>query len=461
MTESIASTATLANLDKQYHLHSQTNPQQLQQKGPMVIDRGEGAYIYDKEGNKYIDGMAGLWCASLGFGNQRLADAAYAKAKEIGFYHTFFSRTSDVTAELSEKLSKMSLIDNGRVFFATSGSEATETMVKLAWVYHAVRGKPTKRKVISRMKAFHGSTIAAASMCGLESMHREFALPIAGFIHTLCPSPYREMRAGESEHDFVERLALELEYMIVREGPDTIAAFIAEPIMAGGGVIVPPADYFRRIRQVLDKYDILMLDDEVVNGFGRTGNWFGRETTGMRPHMMAMAKGLTSSYFPMSAVVMTPEIHDSVAEFNKNGGFFGHGFTNSGHPVGAAVALECIKIYEEMDLIPHVRAVGGRLRQRIETIAAASSIIGEVRGAGLMLGMELVSDKATKTPFGSQMGAGFKFDAIALQKGLVVRAMGDTIVLSPPLIITDEVADEIADCFEQALTAFEAQSQVA
>ncbi len=320
--------------DVNFHIHSQTNPTAFETDGPIVIISGEGARIRDSEGNTYLDAMAGLWCASLGFANERLTEAAFVQGKKLGFYHTFYGRTTQAAAALAEKLVTMTGMEGGRAYFVTSGSEANETMVKLAWLYHTARGKPTKRKVIARDRAFHGSTIAAGSMCGLDFMHREFGLPIPGFIHTLAPHPYRVQRIGEDDNAFVQRLCDTLEAQILAEGADSIAAFIAEPVMAGGGIVVPPADYFARIKEVLDKYDILTLGDEIVCGFARTGNWFGRDTVNMQPHMMSLAKGLSSGHFPIAAVVIAPEIYDALVAFNKNGGVFGHGFTNSGHPVG-------------------------------------------------------------------------------------------------------------------------------
>ncbi|MFA6155086.1 aminotransferase, partial [Mesorhizobium sp.] len=404
---------SVAGRDVASQLHSQTNPTRLEENGPLIVTRGEGIHVFDDSGKSYIDAMAGLWCASLGFNNQRLAAAANRQYGELGFYHTFFNRTHAPATDLAEKLLELTGMEGGKTYFATSGSEANETMVKLAWIYHTVRGKPTKRKVIARDRAFHGSTIAAASMCGLTFMHREFGLPIAGFLHTLCPDPYRNMLPGEGEEQFAQRLADELEKLILREGADTIAAFIAEPINAGGGIIVPPASYFAKIKKVLDKYDILCLGDEIVCGFGRTGNWFGKKTVGMQPDMMALAKGLSSSYFPISAVVMAGEIYDAVKEFNKQGGSFGHGFTNSGHPVGVAVSLEAIKIYEEMNVVDHVRQMGKRLRGHFDHMAGLFPFIGDVRGEGLMLGIEIVADRATRTPFDPSLEAGPTFDRIA------------------------------------------------
>jgi 4-aminobutyrate--pyruvate transaminase len=446
-----------AGRDVAAHLHSQTNPRRFEEKGPVIVTRGEGIRVFDDAGKSYIDAMAGLWCASLGFNNARLAAAATKQYGELGFYHTFFNRTHAPATELAETLLDLTGMKGGKAYFATSGSEANETMVKLAWIYHTVRGKPTKRKVIARDRAFHGSTIAAASMCGLTFMHREFGLPISGFLHTLCPDPYRGMLKGESEAQFVDRLAGELEKLILREGPDTIAAFIAEPINAGGGIIVPPKAYFARIQAVLDKYDILCLDDEIVCGFARTGNWFGKETVGMQPDMLALAKGLSSSYFPISAVVLKPEIYDAVNEFNKAGGSFGHGFTNSGHPVGVAVALEAIAIYNEMNVVEHVRKTGARLRGHFEAMADRFPIIGDVRGSGLMLGIEIVADRDSRTPFDPALQAGLTFDQIAYDNGLIGRCMGDTLGFSPPLIVTEKDVDEIAERCEKSLKELQAR----
>ncbi len=441
--------------DAAFHIHSQTNPGDLRERGPLIVSHGEGIRVFDQAGKAYIDAMAGLWSATLGFTNARLAAAAQRQYEKLGFYHTFFHRTSDGVAMLAEKLVELTGLTGGKAYFATSGSEANETMVKLAWVYHAVHGRPTKRKIIARERAFHGSTIAAASMCGLEFMHREFGLPLPGFLHTLSPYSYRGMEPGENEQAFVERLAHALEQLILREGPDTIAAFIAEPINAGGGIIVPPRTYFACIREVLDKYNILCLDDEIVCGFGRTGNWFGKDTVGMAPHMMALAKGLSSSYFPISAVVVAPEIYDALAEFNKEGGAFGHGFTNSGHPVGVAIALEAISIYEEMGVVEHVRRMGARLRGHFDEFGRTSPIVGDVRGAGLMLGIEIVADKASRTPFPPAKKVGSMFDGIAYENGLISRCMGDVLGFAPPLIVTEQDVDAIAELCAKSLRQME------
>lgn len=454
MTQPNRSAAVEADLA--HHLHSQTNPQALQQDGVCMIVRGDGAHVIDEAGRRYIDAMAGLWCASLGFNNARLGAAAARQYAELGFYHSFYGRSNPKAAELSRKLVELTGMEGGRTLFLTSGSEANETMVKLAWLYHAARGRPTKRKIIARDRAFHGSTIVAASLCGLEMMHREYGLPLPGYLHTLCPNPYRIQEPGEDEAAFVARLAFELERLILREGPDTIAAFIAEPVIAGGGIIPPPRGYFPAVQEVLAKYDILMLDDEVVCGFGRTGTWFGAQSQEMRPQMMSLAKGITSSYFPLSAVVVAPEIHAAIERINEGGTAFGHGFTNAGHPVGAAIALETIAIYEDMDLLSHVGRIGPMLKARLERATAGSPILGQIRGVGMMYGVELVADPARRTPFAPARGIGAAAQARAYDHGLVTRAMRDTLGFCPPLIIGEAEVEEIGQALERTLRGIEA-----
>lgn len=450
-----AISGTLARRDVLFHIHSQTNPTRHAEVGPFVATHGEGPYVFDTAGRRYIDAMAGLWCTSLGFSNRRLIDAATAQFARFGFFHTFNHKTSDVAIELAEDLAALSPIPDSRIYYATSGSEATETMVKLAWLYHAARGKPGKRKIIARLRGFHGSTIAAASMTGIPRLHREFGLPLPGFLHTLCPDYYRDGLPGESEPAFVARLAQALEDMILAEGPGTIAAFIAEPINAGGGIVVPPEGYFAAIQAVLAKYDILCLDDEVVCGFGRTGNWFGCQTVGMKPDMIAVAKGLSSSYFPISAVMVGEPVYQAIVDFNRKGEVFGHGFTNSGHPVGCAVAREAIAIYREMDVVSHSRRMGARLMDRLHAIASRSRIVGQVRGRGLMIAVELVCDPATRTLFPAEARVGARFDERAMGNGLIIRAMGDIIGFCPPLIVDESHVDEMAERFEQVLVDLE------
>ena len=438
-----------AALDIAHHLHPRTDWRAHEASGPVMVDHGDGAEIVDASGRRYIEGMAGLWCASLGFNHPRLAKAGAEQLAKLGFYHTFAHRSMDVVGELAEQLAELAPPGLDRVCFNTSGSEANETMVKLAWTYHAARGKPGKRKVISRDRGFHGSTIVAASMSGLPVMHREFGLPLPGFVHVRCADHLREGRPGESEEAFTQRLADELEQTILAEGPDTIAAFIAEPILAGGGVVVPPKGYFEAVGAILERYDILMLDDEIVCGFGRTGNWFGCQTVGMKPDMMSVAKALSSSYFPISAVIISDRVYQTVAD-NHAGDQFGHGFTNSGHPVGAAIALEALKIYAEMDLLAEVRRKGARLQAGLEGLMA-NPYVGQVRGRGLMLGVELLADRASRRRFDPSLKLGAKVETAAAEQGLVVRSMGDVLGFCPPYIITDPQIDAIVERFGRAL----------
>ncbi|NRA87168.1 MAG: aminotransferase class III-fold pyridoxal phosphate-dependent enzyme [Rhizobiales bacterium] len=441
--------------DIKFHLHSQTNPVLHETTGAMVFTHGENCHVFEKGGRKLIDAMAGLWCASLGFSNERLAKVAADQYKKFGFYHTFNHKMPEIVGNLAEKLASMSPIKNAKVYFATSGSEAIETMVKLSWMHFASKGQPNKRKIITRERAFHGSTIVAASMCGLPRMQREFGLPLPGFLHTTCPDFYRNAKVDETESEFVIRLAKELENLILAEDPNTIAAFAAEPINAGGGIVVPPKGYFDEIHKILMKYDILCLDDEIVCGFGRTGKMFGCELVGMEPDMIALAKGLSSSYFPISAVLISDEIYNSLKKINNDGSLFGHGFTNSGHPVGAAIVLETLAIYEEMNVVDHVQKMGKALKDGLKKIAKRSTIIGQVRGEGLMLGVELVSDLESKLPFNPKLQVGAEFDRRAMKNNLIIRAMGDTIGFCPPLII--ELADiqEILELFEKTLIEIE------
>lgn len=444
-----------AELDRRHHLHSQTNPATLAEEGPLLTVRGDGIHVIDEAGVRRLDAMAGLWCASLGFSNARLIAAAERQYRELPFYHTFYGRSNPAAARLSAELVALTGMAGGRVWFGASGSEANETMVKLAWAYHAARGMPTRRKIIAREQAFHGSTIVAASMCGLTMMQREFGLPLPGFIHAACPHPYRGMEPGETEEQFSARLTAALERLILREGPDTIAAFIAEPVIAAGGIIPPPRGYFPAVQAVLEKYGILMLDDEVVCGFGRTGSWFGKDTFAMRPHMMSLAKGATSSYFPLSAVVMAPEICEALEDLNRSGTNFGHGFTNSGHPVGCAVSLEAISIYRDMDVTAHVSRMGPLLEAALKHAAEGSAIVGNIRGAGLMWGVELVEDPATGAAYAPSKGVGAAFQSAAYENGLIVRAMRDTVGFCPPLIVDEAAIGEIAARFAATLGEIE------
>jgi 4-aminobutyrate--pyruvate transaminase len=444
---------SIASLDVAYHLHPNTNLRQHQRQGPLVITEGHGVYVKDEAGTEYIEAMAGLWCASLGFSEERLAEAAAKQMRRLPFYHGFTNKTHEPVAELAEKLVTMMPVPMSKAFFNNSGSEANDTAVKLVWYTNNALGRPRKKKIIGRLKGYHGVTIATASLTGLAPNHRDFDLPIANIRHADCPHHYRYAHPGESEEDFASRLAESLDLQIQREAPDTVAAFIAEPVMGAGGVIVPPRTYFEKIQRVLKKHDVLLIADEVICGFGRTGAMFGSETYGMKPDIITLAKAVTAAYLPLSATIVSEPIYQALLQQSDKLGAFAHGFTYSGHPVPCAVALETLKIYEERDILGHVRAVAPRFQQGLQR-QAAHPLVGEARGVGLIGGVELVRDKATKAPFDPAQGAAALVTALCQEQGLIVRPLaGDTIAFCPPLIVTEGEIDAIWTRFGAALDA--------
>jgi 4-aminobutyrate---pyruvate transaminase len=432
------------------HIHPYTNLSLHQEAGPMVITRGEGVYVYDDRGNRYIEALAGLFCASLGFSNERLADAADRQMRQLPFYHAFGGKATEPSTRLAQKLLEMAPVPMSKVFFANSGSEANDTAVKLAWYYNNAVGRPAKKKIISRQRAYHGVTIATASLTGLPNNHRDFDLPIDRILHTDCPLHYRYARAGESEEAFATRCAESLERLILAEGPDTVAAFIAEPLMASGGVIVPPPTYYEKIQQVLRRHDVMLIVDEVICGFCRTGNMFGTESFGLQPAMMTLAKQLSSGYLPISAVLVNEEIYRALVEQSRKIGTFGHGFTYSGHPVCAAVALETLKIYEEEHILDHVRRITPQFQRRLAGLGE-HPLVGNARGMGLIGAAELVADKSTKASFPVSAGVSAHVGQRALAYGVMTRALGDNVNLCPPLIIEPAQIDVMFDGIQAAL----------
>ncbi len=444
-------TSPAARRDQSFHLHPATNLRTLQKEGPLVITRGEGVYVYDDEGRRYLEGMSGLWCASLGFSERRLAEAAYRQMRELPFYHSFAGKVPAIATELAERLIRMAPAGMGKALFANSGSEANDTAIKLVWYVNNALGRPQKKKIISRQRAYHGVTVATASLTGLAFAQEDFDLPIARILHTDCPHYYRGAKAGESEEAFAARLADSLERLILREGPDTVAAFFAEPVMGAGGVIVPPATYFDRVQPLLKKYEILFVVDEVISGFGRTGNMFGAQTFDLKADIMTLAKALSAGYQPISASLMTNVLYEILLAQSDKLGIFGHGYTYSGHPVPAAVALETLKIYEERDIVAQVRRVGPRMQAGIRS-HADHPLIGEARGIGLIGAVELVRDKATKQSFDPKAGIAAHLVRRAQHHGAILRNMpGDVVAFSPPLIISEAEIDEMMACFGRAL----------
>lgn len=437
--------------DIQSLVHPYTNLAKHQETGPFIIERGQGVHVYDSEGKEYIEGMAGLWCTSLGYGEKELIKAATDQLEKLAFTHLFTGKSHGPAIELAERLKAMAPMDVARVFFVGSGSGANDTAIKLIWYYNNALGRPEKKKIISRMKAYHGVTVASASMTILPANQNDWDLPIDRFVHTDCPHHYRFAEEGESEEEFATRLAENLEALILEEGPDTVAAMFAEPIMGAGGVIIPPETYFSKIQAVLKKYDILLIADEVICGFCRTGNMFGSETFDIQPDMITVAKALSSAYQPIGAVMIAPHIHDAMVEQSKKLGMFGHGNTYSGHPVCAAVALRTLQLYEERDVLSHVRSIIPRFQQRLGQLAN-HALVGEARlGGGLVGGLELVADKDTKQSFEPTRMAGFQVATRAQDNGLIVRAIGDVLAICPPLIITETQIDQLFDRLADAL----------
>ncbi len=439
-----------ASRDIAYHLHPYTNARKHEAEGPLVIVKGKGVHVYDEQGKSYIEGMAGLWSTALGFGEERLIEAATKQMRELPYYHTFNHKVSTPSVDLSEKLIEIAPVKMSKVAFANSGSEANDTVVKFVWYYNNALGRPEKKKIISRIKGYHGVTVASASLTGLPANHTDFDLPIANILHTSCPHHYRFGLEGESETDFATRMAADLEKMILDEGPETVAAFIAEPVMGAGGVIVPPETYWEKIQAVLTKYDVLLIADEVICGFGRTGEAFGSITFGIKPDIMVMAKALSSSYLPISAVMISDKLYQAIADNSAKIGTFGHGYTYAGNPVSAAVALETLKIYEERKLFAHAGAVGQHLQNGLRKFADRP-YVGEVRGVGLIGAIEIVADKTTKTLFDPAGKVGAYLVGRAQAHGLILRNLVDSVAFSPPLIITEEQVDDMLASFDKAL----------
>ncbi len=433
-------------------LHPYTNAVQHRKVGPHVIESGEGVYVYDESGKRFVEGMAGLWCAGLGFGDAELIDAAKEQFGKLPYYHLFGGRSFEPAIELAEKIKELAPFPISKVIYQSSGSEANDTQVKLAWYYNNARGKPEKKKIISRIRGYHGVTIVSASLTGLPYNHKGFDLPVDRIRHTATPHFWREARDGETEAEFSTRLANELEELILKEGPDTVAAFIAEPVMGAGGVIVPPKSYFPKIADVLEKYDILFIDDEVICGFGRTGNWFGAETLGMRPTSMSMAKQLTAAYAPLSAVGINSDMAEAIEAYSGEIGTLGHGFTYGGHPLGCAVGVKAIELYQKRDIVGHVRKMAPLFETKLKALEG-HPLVGEARCVGLMGGLELSPDKAKAAPFAQPGKVGVYLMNEVLKRGVITRAIGDTLAFCPPMIINEGEIEEMFAPLEASLDA--------
>jgi 4-aminobutyrate--pyruvate transaminase len=437
-------------------LHPTTNLMAHRSQGPLVLERGEGIYVYDTAGKRYIEGLAGLWCTGLGYGNAELIEAAREQMSRLSFSHLFGGRSHEPAIALAEKLKAMAPCPTSKVFFTNSGSEANDTQIKIAWYANNARGRPKKKKIISRQRAYHGTTIASASLSGLSVFHADFDLPMARILHTDCPHYGKHAEPGETQEEYASRLAKSLEELIEREGPETVAAFIAEPVMGAGGVLIPPKTYFEKIQAVLAPHDIAFIADEVICGFGRTGNWWGSQTYGIKPDTVTMAKAVTSAYVPLGAVTISEDVYQAMVEESGKLGVFAHGFTYSGHPLACAVALKTIEIYERIKIVEHVQRMAPIFRLRLEALAD-HPLVGEARGVGLIGALELVKDKRSKTGFEPKLGVGARAARFAEEEGLICRAVGgDNIALCPPLVIDGAGINAMFDCLTRALDKTEA-----
>jgi L-2,4-diaminobutyrate transaminase len=420
---------------------------------PTIVETAKGIRITDAHGKSLIDGFAGLYCVNIGYGRTEVAEAIAKQAHRLAYYHTYAAHTTDELAILSDRLVKMAPGRMSKVFYGMSGSDANETQAKLVWYYNNLRGQPKKKKIISRQRGYHGCSVVSGSMTGMSFYHDQMDLPLPGIIHTGVPHHYWGAEPGETETDFSRRRAEELEALILKEGPETVGAFIAEPVLGTGGITPPPEGYWPAIQAVLKKYDVLLIADEVICGFGRIGTPFGSHLYGMEPDLVTVAKGLTSAYFPLSGAIVGEKVYKVMEENADRIGAFSHGYTYSGHPIGAAAANAVLDIVEREDLAGKARDTGAYLQQRMKAVFAQLPIVGEVRGVGMLAAIEFVADREKKQRFDAGLKVGARVSKAARDRGLIARAMphGDILGFAPPLVTTREEVDEIVGIAEQAV----------
>jgi len=443
--------------DRRSFFHPWTSVADFMKDGPLIMSEASGVRIKDINGREYLDGMAGLWCVNLGYGRREITDAIEQQSRRLSFFHAFNSMSTDTAIACADALLKRAPASMARVFFGTSGSDANETQLKLIWYYNNLLGRPKKKKILSRLGGYHGSSVATGGLSGLPTMHTLFDLPVGPIIHLSKPHHYREAPTGMSEREFSKHLARELEERILREGPDTVAALFAEPVMGAGGLIPPPEGYFEEIVPILRRYDVLLVADEVVSGFGRLGTQWGFEKLGFEPDLITAAKGVTSGYFPLSVCYVSKKIWDVIEAESAQAGLFTHGYTYSAHPVGAAAALATLRLMDEEKIVAHVDTLAPYFQQQIRRVAGEHPLVGEVRGVGFMIGIELVADRATKAAFPREKLVGRKLMRKLLTKGVISRALGDILVFAPPLTFTRDDVDELVTALGDALQAIKSE----
>jgi len=434
----------LQGMDLASHLHPYTNFAELARHGALIMNGGEGVRVRDVDGHEYIDAMAGLWCCDVGYGRLEIAEAIGEQARRLAFYHSFFGMATEPTIRLADRLKQMTPWPIARVFFGMSGSDANDTQIKLVWLYNRLRGKPEKTKIVSRQNAYHGITLGASSMTGLPSVHAWMNLPLPGFLHLAMPHYYRAAEPGMSEADFVAKMVAELEATIEREGPHTIAAFVAEPVMGAGGVVVPPAGYYPAMQAVLNRHDILFIADEVICGFGRLGQPWGSQALGIEPDLITIAKGLTSGYAPLSASLISERVWSVIAAHEAEMPQFNHGQTYSGHPISTAAALANLDIMERESLFDRAAEQGVYLQQRLRETFGAHPHVGEVRGLGMIAAIEVVRDRETRAIYDPELKMTHRIFRRMLEKGVIVRATGAAgVALCPPYVIEQNDIDHV------------------
>lgn len=442
-------TETLSRMDRDTVLHPFTPVRAFEQDqmgGPRIVETGQGIRITDAAGKTSIDGFAGLYCVNIGYGRTEVADAIARQARQLAYYHSYAGHTTRELARLSQRLVDMAPNNMSKVFYGLSGSDANETQAKLVWHYHNLIGKPEKKKIIARERGYHGCSVVSGSMTGMSFYHAHMDLPVGNILHTGTPHYYWGANPGETEEDFSCRRADELEKLILKEGPDTVAALIGEPVLGTGGIIPPPAGYWDEIQRVLKKHDVLLIADEVVTAFGRIGADFGSSVYGMKPDLITVAKGITSAYAPLSAVLVGQTVATALSEHSDEVGPFSHGYTYSGHPISVAAANANLDVIENDGIVQHVRNIGTGLRDALADAVQDVPIIAEVRGVGMLAAIEFVADPATKTRFDAGLKVGARMSAACLENGLIARAMphGDILGFAPPLVTTRDEIDEIA-----------------
>lgn len=442
----------LRNLDRKSFFHPFTALGLHEQNGPKIFHSAKGSTLVDMDGNRYLDALAGLWCVNIGYGNTRMAEAMRDQVETLSYYHSFASMGTEPAAELAERLIRLSPVPMSKVFYGNSGSDANDTQAKFVWFYNNVLGRPQKKKIISRMRGYHGVTVLSASLTGLANLHDGFDLPLPMIRHTRAPHRLWEMEPGMTDAEFSSALASDLEELILKEGPETVAAFIAEPIQAAGGVILPPEGYFAAIQEVLDRYDVLLIADEVVTGFGRLGVNFGSTFLGMKPDLITVAKGITSAYMPLSACLVSEKIWRVLVEGGEKFGTFGHGYTYSAHPLAARAAMTNLDIIEDENLVEQAGKRGIYLQHRLRAAFEGHPLVGEVRGTGLIAAVEFVKSKDPLVAFDPSERIGIRIARRSMELGVITRALpaADTIAFSPPFVVTESELDVMVETTRRA-----------